>query len=58
MSEKSDFQIKKKLDFQAQHQNFHLPLEPKNLKLEGTSIGNRPPIYVWLDLMKPLKKSP
>ena len=28
--------------------NFHSAVEPKVLKLEGSSFGNRPTIYVWM----------
>ena len=36
----------KNLDFQAQHLNFQIALEPRILKLEGSSFGIRPYIYV------------
>ena len=32
-------------DFQAQNPNFHLALELKMLKLEGSSYGKNPSIY-------------
>ena len=46
-SKVSDFQIADIfVDFQALDPKFHLALEPKVLKLEGSSFGNMLSIYI------------